>query len=165
MAGTGSLTTSGELRNDFLTLLTTQLRHQDPLSPTDSTEFIGQLSQFTTLERMESMNSHMDDLVDLAKKQLEQGKPSEVATPADLTQSALLLGRQVEYRYQAPSTDPNVPAKPTIIKTGTVETVTLKEGKVLMTMNNGDQIKLTDVSTVKADLTNAPSSPTPPRTA
>jgi len=165
MAGTTALTTGAGLKNDFLTLLTTQLRHQDPLAPTDSTAFIGQLSQFTTLERIEAMNSNMTKLVELEQKQLDQNKPTEVATPADLTQSALLLGKQIEYRYQPASSDPKLPPPAAITKTGTVETVTLKDGKVAITMNNGDQIKLTDVSAVKADLGNSPSTPAPPRTA
>lgn len=37
---------------DFLNILVTQLRYQDPLNPMDDKEFISQLAQFTTLEQM-----------------------------------------------------------------------------------------------------------------
>jgi flagellar basal-body rod modification protein FlgD len=163
MAGVSSLTTGGELRNDFLTLLTTQLRHQDPLSPTNSTEFIGQLSQFTTLERMEAMNSNIDELVKLSKQQVDLAKPSEIATTEDLMQSALLLGRQVDYLYVPPADESGASSRPATLKSGTVESITLKDGKVVMTMHNGDRIKLTDVTSVKADLSKSVDAPAPPR--
>ena len=148
MDGISSLTTGGELRNDFLLLLTEQIKNQDPLSPANSNEFIGQLSQFTQLERMESLNGKMDKLVDLTQKQLDQGKPTGKATPADLTQSALLLGKQIDYLYQPTSADPKTPPLASLSKTGTVESVTLKNNSVYMIMNNGDQIQLKDVKSI-----------------
>lgn len=38
-------------QDDFLQLLVTQLKHQDPLNPTDNTEFVAQLAQFSQLEQ------------------------------------------------------------------------------------------------------------------
>jgi len=42
-------------RDTFLTLLTTQLQHQDPLDPQDNSEFLAQLAQFTSLESLQSI--------------------------------------------------------------------------------------------------------------
>jgi len=43
-------------KNDFLMLLTAQLRHQDPLNPQSDGEFASQLAQFSSLEQMQNMN-------------------------------------------------------------------------------------------------------------
>jgi len=46
-------------KNDFLNLLVTQLRYQNPLEPMKDQEFIGQLAQFSQLEQLENMNSSL----------------------------------------------------------------------------------------------------------
>src|SRR5215472_1867262 len=53
-----SSSSSGVNENQFLKLLVTQLKNQDPLSPTDSTQFMGELAQFTQLQ--EVMGIHQD---------------------------------------------------------------------------------------------------------
>ena len=58
-------------REQFLQLLVTQLRHQNPLEPIDQEAFIGQLAQFSTLEGVERLNARFADL--LALQQLTQG--------------------------------------------------------------------------------------------
>lgn len=47
----------------FLRLLTTQLEHQDPLSPMESTDFVSQLAEFTQLENMTEINETLGTLV------------------------------------------------------------------------------------------------------
>lgn len=48
----------------FLQLLTAQLRNQDPLSPLDSTQFVAQLANFSTVEQLVSANARLDRLAD-----------------------------------------------------------------------------------------------------
>src|SRR3546814_4876863 len=53
----------------FLRLLTAQLRHQDPLSPADPTQFVSQLATFTQVEqslltnRSEEQTSELQSLM------------------------------------------------------------------------------------------------------
>jgi len=50
----------GELgKMDFLNLLTTQLKYQDPLSPQENEEFVAQLAQFSQLESSQNSESSM----------------------------------------------------------------------------------------------------------
>lgn len=46
-------------QQEFLTLLTTQLRNQDPLSPMDNEAFVAQLAQFATVSGITEMNSSL----------------------------------------------------------------------------------------------------------
>jgi flagellar basal-body rod modification protein FlgD len=45
-------------KNMFLQLLVAQLRHQDPMNPSDGTQFVAQLAQFQQLES--SVNTAQD---------------------------------------------------------------------------------------------------------
>ncbi|MGI9272101.1 MAG: flagellar hook assembly protein FlgD [Woeseiaceae bacterium] len=42
---------------DFLTLMITQFKNQDPFEPMDNGEFLGQLAQFSTVNGIDSLNS------------------------------------------------------------------------------------------------------------
>lgn len=51
----------GSLDKDaFLQLLVTQMKYQDPLEPTDNTEYVSQLATFSSLEEMQNISSSMD---------------------------------------------------------------------------------------------------------
>ncbi len=49
--------------NSFLSLLTTQLKNQDPLDPVKSTEFTSQLAQFASVEQGIQTNSNLEKLI------------------------------------------------------------------------------------------------------
>jgi flagellar basal-body rod modification protein FlgD len=62
--GTASIATKSKSldKDAFLRLLTTQLQNQDPLNPTDSTEFTAQLAQFSSLEQLSNVNETLNTL-------------------------------------------------------------------------------------------------------
>ena len=69
-SGSGSLnsTTGSTLAGNFqtfLTLLTTQLQNQDPLSPLDTNQFTQQLVQFASVEQQLKTNDQLTTLVSL----------------------------------------------------------------------------------------------------
>ena len=49
-------------KDDFLKLLVAQLQHQDPGNPMDSSQFMGQLAQFSSLEQMTNVATSIDKL-------------------------------------------------------------------------------------------------------
>ncbi|HEN47205.1 MAG TPA: flagellar hook assembly protein FlgD [Mizugakiibacter sp.] len=48
--------------NDFLTLLVSQLKNQDPTKPMSSTQFVAQLAQFSTVSGIQQMQASMASL-------------------------------------------------------------------------------------------------------
>ena len=90
-AVTGDFTT-------FLTLLTTQMRNQDPLKPMDSTEFVAQLASFSGVEQQIRANDRLDGILEV----LSGGSPAglaewigrevRVAAKADFTGAPVEVG-------------------------------------------------------------------------
>lgn len=58
-------------KDDFLKLMTTQLRHQDPTNPLKNEQMAAQLAQFSSLEQMLNMNQNIEKLA-AAQKPTEQ---------------------------------------------------------------------------------------------
>jgi flagellar basal-body rod modification protein FlgD len=50
-------------KDDFLKLFMAQLQHQDPLSPQDPTEFLGQLAQLTQVEQAYNTSAALEKLL------------------------------------------------------------------------------------------------------
>lgn len=49
-------------KDEFLKLLTVQLKHQDPMNPMDQKQFAADLAQFSSLEQLSNMNAKMDGM-------------------------------------------------------------------------------------------------------
>jgi flagellar basal-body rod modification protein FlgD len=71
---TKSLTSGKKLAENFdtfLTMLTVQLKNQDPLSPMDSTEFTNQLVQFANVEQQIAANTNLEKLIGVGQTNLK----------------------------------------------------------------------------------------------
>jgi flagellar basal-body rod modification protein FlgD len=98
----GSAAASGRIGladsfDNFLKLLTTQLRSQDPLSPLDATQFTEQLVQFTGVEQAIKTNDVLGQLVALVRAD-------------QVTRAVDYLGAEVEANGQSVRLDGNAPA-------------------------------------------------------
>jgi flagellar basal-body rod modification protein FlgD len=49
-------------RDAFMSLLLTQLQHQDPTQPQADGEFLAQLAQFSALEQLQAMNAKLESM-------------------------------------------------------------------------------------------------------
>jgi flagellar basal-body rod modification protein FlgD len=81
-----SVTGFAEDFDDFLTLLTTQLQNQDPLSPMDTTEFTNQLVMFADVEQSINQSGLLEDLVNVNA----QNQASAAVS---------YIGRQIEFDH------------------------------------------------------------------
>ena len=88
--GNGLASLTGDY-NNFLTLLTTQLKNQDPLSPMDTAQFTQQLVQFSAVEQQINGNKKLDQLIGLQSTANAYGAVGFVGTriAADSDQLAL----------------------------------------------------------------------------
>ena len=55
--------TAEEKKTQFLQLLVAQLKGQNPLDPKDGTEFIAQLTQFSSLEELINIRTALEDFI------------------------------------------------------------------------------------------------------
>lgn len=106
-------------KDAFMELLATQLKNQDPLAPTDNSQMIAQLAQFSSLEQMQQVN---DNLVGLAVLQQTN------ALLQQLTSSAALIGQEV--RYVDPATQAET--------SGVIESVRIKDGLAQLQIGGKD---------------------------
>jgi flagellar basal-body rod modification protein FlgD len=54
-----------DLKNEFLQMLMTQLKNQDPTNPVDDTAMLGEEAQFSSLEQMQNMNQNLVSLMSM----------------------------------------------------------------------------------------------------
>jgi len=86
-SSTSSSSTVGSLTSEqtFLQLLVAQIQNQDPLNPTDSIQFVGQLVQYSELEQLIGINQGIQSLTGAGSSTTQAN--SKTQTPSQLTQS------------------------------------------------------------------------------
>ncbi len=102
----------------FLQLLVAQMKYQDPLEPTDNTEYISQLATFSSLEQMQNMSATLE-----------------------LQRGSSLVGKEVYLETQNTSTGD------TNSVTGVVDYVTFENNKCFVSID-GTLYSLEDVKSV-----------------
>ncbi|REK57903.1 MAG: flagellar hook capping protein [Thermobacillus sp.] len=100
-------------KDDFLHLLVTQLRNQNPLEPLSNTEYIAQMAQFTSVEQLMNLVGEMS------------------ALRHNLGIASSLIGKSVEWTEMDPQTGQPV------TRQGIVDSIVVREGEPLAKV--GDQ--------------------------
>jgi flagellar basal-body rod modification protein FlgD len=91
--------------DNFLTILTTQLQHQDPLEPLDTHEFTNQLVQFSTVEQAIAQNKNLENLISLTQSNMAISAVSYIGKQISATgQVNQLTDGKAEYSYTLPET-------------------------------------------------------------
>ena len=94
--GTNDVTDS----NMFLKLMLKQMEQQDPTEPTDNSQWLAQMAQYSSLEAMNNLNSSFSDVA----KELSTMNDT-IASNASITQTLSLIGKDVT--LQVPKVDEN----------------------------------------------------------
>jgi flagellar basal-body rod modification protein FlgD len=89
----------------FLTLLTSQLKNQDPLSPMDSTQFTQQLVQFSQVEQQIKTNENLQSLATQFQAASSSAALSYLGKNAVIKSDTTFLSNgQASWGYSLPST-------------------------------------------------------------
>jgi flagellar basal-body rod modification protein FlgD len=84
----------------FLTLLTTQLKNQDPLEPLDTEKFTSQLVEFASVEQSIRTNSHLEALIALQGAEDRQSAIAFVGKDVTISSDrAALSGGEATWSY------------------------------------------------------------------
>ena len=79
-------------KDEFLKLLVSQLKNQDPMNPVDDKDFMGQMAQFTSVEQLTNMASAID----------------RMSTAGQSTQAIALIGTTVSWEKEDKTTGEGV---------------------------------------------------------
>ncbi|WP_220036958.1 flagellar hook assembly protein FlgD [Paenibacillus sambharensis] len=130
-AGKASTESSTLGKDDFLKILVTQLRNQDPMQPMQDRDFIAQMAQFSSVEQLMNMSKEM------------------TALRQNLGTASSLIGKQIEwFEYDSNGT--------LMTKKGIVESIGVSDG-VQYAQSGGSKIPMefvTSISEPKEDAGN-----------
>lgn len=104
--------------NMFLNLMLAQLKSQDPTEPTDNTEWLSQLAQYSSLEQMTQMNSGLENCAKYISALY-----NDMSYNSEITQTLSMIGKDVT--LQIP--DEKDSSKTTEVS-GTVTEASFKDG-------------------------------------
>jgi len=126
MDSVSAVPSASKIQMDYMKLLVTQLRNQNPLEPLDNNEMAAQLAQFSQLAQLESMNSNF----------------AGVLTTLQRSYADSLIGKDVEFIVETEAGDQQ-------IMSGTVERVYSNvDGEIFLTVGSYT-LGLEDVMSVK----------------
>ncbi len=136
-------------KDDFLKLMITQLKYQDPLEPTDNKDFIAQMAQFSSLEQMMNMGNGFQSLAGMQESTLREYTISQAINMIGRTVKAVIPAAEVTGTINLESTNLYLEASNAsrllqVLAKSTAVTLLGKEGQMY-------QVKLADGTTGYVD--------------
>jgi flagellar basal-body rod modification protein FlgD len=96
--------TSAITSQQFLNLLVTELQNQNPLDPTNSTDFINQLTSYANFDQQQTLNSNMGTLVSSLNSLLTLNSSNYIGqTVTAKTDTGTLKDGQISFGYSLES--------------------------------------------------------------
>ena len=83
--GASAINTASDIQMDYMKLLVTELRNQNPLEPLDNNQMASQLAQFSQLQQLESMDTNFADVLAVNER----------------TYANTLIGKEVSFMAEA----------------------------------------------------------------
>jgi flagellar basal-body rod modification protein FlgD len=127
-AGTSKTSTddfgAGMGKDTFLKLLVAQLKYQNPLQPTDGQEYMAQMAQFTTVEKLADIQKAQTDLVSWQRAVAGQG----------------MIGKQITATLASTGTE----------ITGVVSGMKFTDAGPRLVLSNGTTVAVDEVTSVTA---------------
>jgi len=111
---------------NFLTLFVTQLQNQNPLDPTDNSEFMSQLAQFSTLEQEQQQTEYLSDISSIGSASLQLDQISLAST---------FIGKTIKYSDGSSSSE---------TLSGVVEGVKLEEDGTVSFIIGGESVSISN---------------------
>ena len=117
-------------KDDFLKLLLTELKYQDPTEPMDSAKILSQTSQLAALEASENTNKALEGLAASLMNNMQFSTIAAIGKTADLGSDSIAIdeeGGNAAFEIYFPAD--------------------VQSGTVTITDNNGNTVKTLDVGT------------------
>ena len=122
----------------FLNLMLQQLKNQDPTQPTDNTEWLSQLAQYSSLEQMTQMNTGLTNCMNYISAMY-----NDMSMNAEITQTLSMVGKEVTITVP----DENDSSKTTEI-TGKVTEANFKDGTGKVKVN-GEYYSISNITSIR----------------
>ena len=117
---------------DFLEMLITKLKYQDPTNPVKDESFVADMAQFSSLEQMTNLNSTFEKSISSLNTNI-----ISLMLMQNTSQAAALIGKNVVVNAEAGQIS------------GNVSSIKFVDGQPMLVVN-GVQYKLSDVSEITA---------------
>lgn len=86
-------------KEEFMTLLLKQLSYQDPLNPLDNTEFTAQLTQFSSLEELNNINSTLEDVLTFQQSMQNAAVTNMIGKSVEVDGNSIYLKDDADLSY------------------------------------------------------------------